>query len=127
MQQISPQEMEIMKIVWHAFDEKLTARDIEERLAAIDGKRRNLSSLMTVLARLIDKGFLDPIKKYRKSTYFEALVQENEYKAYATRQFMDIIHDGELTSFASAILSGSQYTQQSIDEMLDMIDKERQK
>ena len=126
MHQISPQEAEIMKIIWGAGDEKLTTRDIEAHLAAIDGKNRNISSLMTVLARLVDKGFLDPVKKFRQSIYYEAIVQEAEYKAYATKLFIDGIHSGKLSSFVSTLLDSGQYTQHDIDEMRNTLNQSRQ-
>ena len=123
MQQISEQEQEIMRIIWEAGDSYMTARDIERRLFALDEKTRNLSSLMTVLARLVDKGFLKPEKKFRELTYFVPLVEEAEYKAYATRQFIRGIHKGRLTSFVSALLEGEQYTQQDIDELRNILEQ----
>ena len=123
MQHISAQEQEIMKIIWDAGDGQMTTRDIEERLNALDGKKRNMSSLMTVIARLIDKGFLEPVKKYRQSTYFLPVVREQEYKLYATRQFMSGIHRGRLSSFVSALLESDQYTEQDIEELRSIIEK----
>jgi len=126
MQQISPQETEIMKIIWDAADVRMTTRDIEAHLSAIDGKKRNISSLMTVIARLVDKGFLNPVKKYRQSTYFEALIQESEYKAYATKQFIDGVHNGKLSSFVSALFDCGQYTQQDIEELRSILNQSRE-
>jgi len=122
MQQISVQEKEIMQIIWDASDSRLTARDIEARMAALDGKRRNLSSVMTVIARLVDKGFLEPVKKFRQSTYYEALVREPEYKAYATKQFINTIHGGKLSGFVSMLLDSGQFTQQELEELRGMLD-----
>jgi len=121
MQHISAQELEIMEIIWSSSEDFLTARNIEERLYMIDNKRRNLSSLMTVIARLIDKGYLEPVKKFRQSTYFIALIQETEYKAYATKQFIDVIHNGKISSFVAAFLHSEEYTQRDIDELRDML------
>ena len=116
-----------MKIIWDAIDDKLTTRDIEARLAAIDGKRRNVSSLMTVIARLVDKGFLNPVKKFRESTYFEALIQETEYKLYATNLFISSIHCGKLSSLISTLLECDQFTELEIDELRKMLDQNQSK
>ena len=123
MQQVSAQEHEIMKIIWASGDNYLATRDIEAQLFALDGKKRNLSSVMTVIARLVDKGFLDPIKKFRQSTYFVPLVQEQEYKAYATKQFMNGIHGGKVSSFVSALVDDDRYTQRDLDELKAILDK----
>ena len=122
MQQISAQEKEIMQIIWDTADSRLTARDIEARMAALDGKRRNLSSVMTVIARLVDKGFLEPVKKFRQSTYYVPLVQETEYKAHATKQFINAIHGGKLSGFVSMLLDSDQFTQQELEELRGMLD-----
>ena len=125
MHQISSQEQEIMKIIWGAGESRLTTRDIEARLASLDGKARNLSSLMSVIARLVDKGFLDPVKKFRQSTYFVAIIQESEYKSYVTAQFIDSVHLGRLSSFMSSLLDSRQYTQQDIDELRGILDEKK--
>jgi BlaI family penicillinase repressor len=125
MQHLSFQENEIMKIIWGAVGEQITTRDIEARLAAKDGKNRNISSLMTVIARLVDKGFIDPVKKYRQSTYFMALIQETEYMAYASKQFIDRMHGGNLSSFVSTLLEADQCTQQDIEDLRNILDRNR--
>ena len=44
----------IMQIVWEAGENYLTARDIKAEMLKQDGKERNISSLMSVLAKLAD-------------------------------------------------------------------------
>jgi len=123
MREISPQEKVIMHIVWDAGADYLTARDIEAAMLSLDGKERNLSSLMSVLAKLADKGFLDPVKTFRKSTVFIPLVSEAEYKAYSTKQFMDGVHSGEFASFVSALLNNDQYTEKDIEVLRGLLEK----
>ena len=123
MQQISAQEFVIMEAIWDAGEGYLTTRDIESRLFDFDGKKRNLSSLMTVIARLVEKGYLEPVKKYRRSTYFVPLIQEREYKIFATLQFIDSIHNGKLSEFMAVILDSGRYSQQDFDELHGVIDE----
>lgn len=117
MREISPQEKEIMQIVWNSGDDYLTAREIETALQAKDGKARNIASLMSVLAKLADKSFLDPVKKFRKSTIFVPLIGETEYKVFATKQFMDGTHGGEFASLASALVNNAEYSKKDIERL----------
>jgi len=123
MREISPQEKVIMQIIWNAGVDYLTARDIESALLAHDGKDRYISSLMTVLAKLADKGFLDPVKEFRKSTIFIPLISEAEYKVFTTKQFMDGIHNGDFASFVSALVGNEQYTEKDIDQLRRVLDQ----
>src|SRR5690625_7477174 len=69
-------ELEIMLIVWQA-DDKVSSSYILERL---EGKRQwALSTLMTVLSRLVDKGFLH-CEKVGRSNSYSPIISEDEYK-----------------------------------------------
>jgi len=122
MKELSPQEVTIMQIVWNAEDDFMTAREIESAMHSLDGKERNISSLMTVLGKLADKGYLNPVKVFRKPTRYIPLIAEAEYKAFATEKFMDKVHNGEFSSFLSALVERKGYTKQEISEMREMLE-----
>jgi len=117
MREITPQENTIMQIIWNAGNDYLTAREIESAMLALDGRERNISSLMTVLAKLADKGYLNPVKKFRKSTVFIPLVNELDYKAFVTERFMNNVHNGEFYSFVSALARNDKYTKSDIQQL----------
>lgn len=121
MQQISPQERAIMQVVWDAKEAYPTTRDIEAALRSIDGIERSPSSVLTVIARLVDKGFLNPVKIFRKSIYFEPLITEDEYKIYVTKQFIDGVHRGKFSSLVSSFLEGDDYKQNDINELRELL------
>jgi len=117
MQEITPQERTIMQIIWSAEDRYLTAREIDAAMLAMDGKERFISSLMTVLAKLADKGYLDPVKKFRKSTVFIPLLSELDYKAFVTEGFMNSVHNGEFSSFLSALVRNEKYNESDMQQL----------
>ena len=127
MREISPQEKTIMQIIWNAGDEYLTARDIESAMLVLDGKERNVASLMSILAKLADKGFLSPVKEFRKSTRYIPVINEAEYKAYVTRQFIEVIHGGEFASFVSALTDNGQYSAAEINQLRALLDTHKQR
>ena len=127
MREISAQERTIMRIIWNARDRYLTAREIENAMLALDGKERNISSLMTVLAKLVDKGYLNPVKEFRKSTIFIPVIGETEYKVFVTDGFMRSVHNGEFSSFLSALVNSEKYSRNDISkisQLLGVLDEE---
>ncbi|MCL2125946.1 MAG: BlaI/MecI/CopY family transcriptional regulator [Oscillospiraceae bacterium] len=125
MQQISAQEYQIMQAIWQSGEDgRVTTRDIEARLREHDGKSRNMSSLMTVIARLVDKGYIQPVKEFRHSTYFLPLILEAEYKTYATTEFVNNIHNGILSNLFTTLIGSGKYTKKDIDTLKAALDAE---
>ena len=120
--EITPQERTIMQIIWKAGDSYLTAREIDAAMLALDGKERYISSLMTVMAKLADKGYLDPIKKFRKSTVFVPLISELDYKAFVTESFMSSVHNGEFSSFLSALTRSDKYSKNDMRQLQQQLE-----
>lgn len=127
MQDITPQEKVLMQIIWNAGEQYLTAREIDMALLSLDGKERNLSSLMTVLAKLADKGYLDPVKKFRKSTYYVPIITEMEFKSHITKQFIDGLHNGDFASLVSALVDNEYYTQNDIEQLKLILEQKSEK
>ena len=121
MKHISSLEKTIMQIIWDNGEKYPTLRDIGTSLTAIDGVERNISSVMTVISRLADKAFLNPVKKFRQPTYFEPLVSEIEYKAYMTEQFLEGIHKGDISSLVFSLLQNNRCTPEDIEKMRSLL------
>lgn len=74
-------ELEIMQIVWDAevTDDGITSNYIYDRFSQIRGWA--LPTLMTVLTRLVKKGYLSCVKKGR-SNFYNAVITRKEYINY---------------------------------------------
>lgn len=74
-------ELEIMQIVWDAevTDDGITSNYIYDRFSQIRGWA--LPTLMTVLTRLVKKGYLSCVKKGR-SNFYNAVITRSEYINY---------------------------------------------
>lgn len=123
MKHISALEKAVMQIIWDSGENYPTLRGVCTALTAIDGTERNISSVMTIISRLADKGYLNPVKKFRKPTYFEPLVSETEYKAYMTEEFIDGVHRGQISSFVLSLLQNDRYAPDDIAKMRSLLDK----
>ena len=83
-------ELEIMQILWSARQPQ-TAREI---LAQLQGKRPwALSTLMTALARLGEKGFVSCDRSTRTNLYTPK-VSARDYQAQAGKSFLQRLYGG---------------------------------
>ena len=90
MQKISDAELEIMKIIW-ANQEKSTLFSYLMDKLADKGKPWQKNTLITLLRRLINKGFLKAKKMGRRNEY-TPLISEFEYQTAQTQNFLKKIY-----------------------------------
>lgn len=102
IQQISDAELEIMKIVWANPVEPTYFAYIMDELAA-KGKVWQKNTLITLLGRLIHKGFLKAKKTGRRNEY-TPLVSESEYQTAQTKNFLDKIYEGRAKGLISNLI-----------------------
>lgn len=101
MQQVSDYELELMKVIWANGGTALYA----EILTALSKKDRNWTknTIITLLSRLVDKGYLKTNKVGRRNRYM-ALIQESEYQRTQTAHFVDKIYEGNVKGLVSALI-----------------------
>ncbi|WRS27174.1 BlaI/MecI/CopY family transcriptional regulator [Oscillospiraceae bacterium MB08-C2-2] len=99
--QVSDFELELMKIIWMNEGPTLYT-DIVKAL-----EEKNMSTtkntIISLLLRLIDKGFLKSNKIGRKNKY-TALVSEAEYQAEQTKTFLDKIYEGSAKEMIATLI-----------------------
>ena len=101
MQQISDCERELMKIIWGSRGTALYA-EIAEALAE-KGMDWTKNTIITLLSRLVDKGYLKTSKIGRRNRY-TALVPEGDYQAVLTERFVDKIYEGNAKGLVAALI-----------------------
>ena len=92
-------ELEVMQAVW-ACEAPVARADIDAKLK--DTHPMALTTLLTVLTRLADKGFIR-IEKQGRSARYIPLVRREEYLAQQSRRFLDKLCGGSLPAFAAAL------------------------
>ena len=60
------------------------------------------TTLLTLLTRLADKGFVR-IEKQGRSSIYTPLVSREDYQARQSRRFVDQLFGGSMSAFASAL------------------------
>ena len=91
IQQVSDFELELMKTIWGNGGTALYA-EIAEALEK-KGTPATKNTIISLLSRLIEKGFLKTNKIGRRNRY-TALVSEADYRAAQTETFLDKIYEG---------------------------------
>lgn len=119
MKKLGDAELEIMKVLWDC-KEPATSNHILEQL---QGKRKwALSTLMTSLARLADKGFLTCDRSTRTNLY-KACIEEDEYKAQESRTFLEKLFGNSLQSLVTNLYSNQVIDHADLDELKEYINQ----
>ena len=111
-------ELEIMQIIWKE-EPPVSRMTVERELR----KEHPLAptTILTLLTRLCDKGFL-LLKKEGRSNLYEPLITEREYLASESRSFLDRLFDGSVANFATA-LCDSGVKKEELEELRRLLEK----
>lgn len=112
-------ELDIMLIIWEA-GEPITRSYIENQI----NKKKNLASttILSLLTRLIDKGFVDAEKQGRGNIY-SALVSENEYIQNEGKSMLEKLYGNSLKNFVVALYDGKKVDDKELSELRDFLNK----
>ena len=112
-------EFVIMKIVWQHGGEVTSAEVMKE----LEGKKDwAVTTVLNLLARLVDREFLHVHKK-GKSNFYTALINEDAYLELESKSFLERIHGNSLKSFMASLYGGRAITQEDIEDLKRYIDE----
>lgn len=101
MQQVSDYELELLKIIWANNGVALYAeivKALEEK-----GTPWTKNTIITLLSRLIEKGYLMTNKIGRRNKY-TSIVSEEEYQTVQTEAFLNKIYEGNAKGLVSTLI-----------------------
>ena len=99
MRRLPDAEFDIMNEVWR-MDPPVTTHMLMETIGT--EKCWKAPSLITLMNRLIERGFLRSEKTGKERRYYP-LVDKSEYLRYETQNFLDRVHGGSVNSFFEAL------------------------
>lgn len=102
MQRISDYELELMKIIWAGGGSALYA-DIARALEA-QGTPWTKNTIVTLLSRLVSKGYLRTRKQGLHRNQYTALIQEAEYRAEQTESFLSRVYEGNAAGLVATLI-----------------------
>ena len=124
VQKISDAELEIMKIVWGNPQEVTLFSYIMDGLAA-RGKPCQKNTLIVLLSRLMNKGFLNARKIGRRNEY-TTLVSETEYQTAQTKNLLEKVYEGSAKGLVSNLIMGDLLSDEEYDELKKMLEKRKE-
>ncbi len=114
MQQVSDFELELMKVIWSNGDMALYS----EITAALHAKHipAGKNTIISLLSRLVDKGFLKVNKIGRRNQY-TALVSASEYQSAQTETFLDKIYEGNVRELITTLIHDERISPEDYQEL----------
>ena len=119
LKKLGEAELEIMQTIWRE-DRPLTSVTIRNSLKGL--RNWPLSTLMTSLSRLEDKGFVR-CERSGGSNLYSALVSENDYKAGASRSFLQKLYNNSARSLVATLYSNDMLGEDDIRELREYLDR----
>ncbi len=119
LKKLGEAELEIMQTIWRE-DRPLTSVMIRNSLKGL--RNWPLSTLMTSLSRLEDKGFVR-CERSGGSNLYSALVSENDYKAGASRSFLQKLYNNSARSLVATLYSNDMLGEDDIRELREYLDR----
>ncbi len=112
-------ELEIMQAIWSG-EVPTTSVEVRERIKS----RRDwpLSTIMTSLSRLEDKGFLRCERQSGTNLYFPT-VSENDYKAGASKSFLKRLYNNSARSLVATLYDNDMLGKDDIRELREYLDR----
>ncbi len=114
MQQISESEQILMKIIWKNGGIALYSQIMEELEKDHNEWKKN--TVLTLLSRLVEKGYLQTGKIGRRNEY-RAVVAEQEYRAKQTRTFLDKVYEGNVGGLVATLLQQNVLSEEELKEI----------
>ena len=119
MQKISEAEMEIMNIIWN-YDSGMKSKDIME---VIPNKQWKITTVLTLISRLIDKGFLKAEKNGRGKIY-SSVISEKEYKKMCSKNFLNEFYEGSAKNFFAALFEDNEISEKDLEELKSILERD---
>ncbi len=113
---IANSELPIMKVLWERGE--LTSPEIFEHLEG------NVSTLKTLLGRLVDKEAVGTNKMTARTYTYYPLVSEQEYIASERTSFLSRVFDGSKNKMLLNFVKEEHITREDLENLLKIIDEE---
>ena len=111
-------ELEVMQILWRC-EAPVGRATVEAEMAKLRPMAQ--TTLLTLLTRLADKGFVR-IEKQGRSSFYTPLVSQADYQARQSKRFVDQLFGGSMSAFASA-LTASGLSKEDLEELRKMLEE----
>ena len=106
-------EFDIMKVVW-ANEPPITTNIIMQQLG--NEKEWKAQTVISLLLRLVDRGFIRTEKNGKERTYFP-LISKEDYLKFGTGDFMARFHENSFASLVATLYDGKKIKDSDLDQL----------
>ena len=114
-------EFEIMNVVW-ANEPPITTGTVMEQLG--NERRWKAPTVISLMLRLVEKGFLRTEKNGKERTYFPLITRE-DYLKFETGNFMKLYHENSFLSLVNTLYDGKRLSDSDIEELMKWVKERR--
>lgn len=114
-------ELEIMQAIWGS-DANSPVTSVYILNVLKSSRKWQLSTLMTSLARLEDKGFVHCDRSCGTNLY-SALVSENDYKAAASHSFLKRLYNSSVQGLVATLYGNKMFSGEDVKELRSFLDE----
>ncbi len=111
-------ELEIMQVIWKA-DAPVTSSFILKELQ--ERRKWQLSTLMTSLSRLVDKGFISCDRATGNNLY-SSIISENDFKAKESKNFLEKLYNNSIQNMVATLYSNKAINESDMNELRKFLD-----
>ena len=111
-------ELEVMQALWSLETYPAHTGDIAEKL----DKRWKAPTLLKLLSRLEERGFVAGTKEGRANGY-TPLVKREDYLAQESRSFLERLHGGSLSSLMTALYPETKLSKEDVAALERILEK----
>jgi len=112
-------EFEIMRIIWQN-EPPISTNQIIARLD--EDNRWKPQTVLTLLIRLIERGYLSSEKIGKERTY-TPLISESEYLQTETENFIKKYYQNSLTGLVNTLYKGNNLSEKDISDLRKLLDE----
>lgn len=114
-------EFTILKVIWQ-LPSPTTSAQIMEKLG--EDNHWKPQTLLTVLARLTEKGFLESVRKGRERQY-TAIISEDEYLEVETSDFLKRYSGHSMGGLVKTLFSSNSLSDNELDELRSLLNQNK--
>ena len=120
MKNISESELEVMQTLWTkgASTSLEIIKDVTSRRAWKN------NTIMTLVKRLTDKGFIEVIREKGNLLLYKPTVLEDEYKAKETESFIERMYKGSINNMLVAFAKSKKLSKKDLEELMELIEED---
>lgn len=118
LKKLGEAELEIMQVIWNN-TAPLTSNYILRELQ--DRRKWQLSTLMTSLSRLVNKGYIICDRSMGTNLY-TAIISESDYKTNAGKHFLEQLYNNSIQNMVASLYNSKMLKDSDLAELRSYLD-----